>query len=82
MTQHLRIANAGIVQRAPGDWAETETARDILRSLEMVREADHPAITMIAGSPGIGKTQAVKFFCAQLGQDSIYIQAARGEGTA
>lgn len=82
MTHHLRIANARIVQRAPGDWAKTETARDILRSLEMVREADHSAMTMIAGSPGIGKTQAIKFFCDRLGQDSIYIPAARGEGTA
>ncbi len=82
MAQHLRIANTGIVGRAPGDWADTETACDILRSLEMVREAEQPAMTMIAGSPGVGKTQAVKQYCSQLGHDGIYIQAARGEGTA
>jgi len=82
MTQHLRIANAGIVPREIGDWAETETAQDIWRSLELVREVDQPAMTMIAGSPGIGKTQTIKRFCSHLGHDAVYIQAARGEGTA
>jgi DNA transposition AAA+ family ATPase len=64
------------------DWEETETAADILRSLEMVHETDGFALTMIAGSPGVGKTHAVKKFCEKLGHDAIYIQAARGEGTA
>ena len=59
-----------------------ETARDIQRSLEMVRESDQPAMTMIAGSPGVGKTEAIKRHCAQIGQDAMYIQAAKGEGTA
>lgn len=82
MAKHPRIANAGIVRRELGDWAETETAQDILRSLEMLRSTKNPAVTMIAGAPGVGKTDAVKRFCAQLGHDAIYIQAARGKGTA
>lgn len=82
MAQHLRIANAGIVQRAVGDWANTETAQDIRRSLDLVRAAERPAMTMIAGAPGTGKTTAVRRFCKELRHDAIYIQAARGEGTA
>lgn len=82
MTQHLRIANAGVIRRDIGDWAETETAKDITRSLDLVHAADKTAMTMIAGVPGIGKTTAVQRFCEGLGHDAIYIQAARGEGTA
>lgn len=82
MAQHLRIANTGVVHRQVGEWAETETAQDIRRSLEMVWTADRPSMTMIAGGPGIGKTTAIRHFCDSLGHDAIYIQAARGEGTA
>ncbi|WP_457650340.1 AAA family ATPase [Profundibacter sp.] len=82
MAQHLRIANAGIIRRQVGDWAETETAIDIRRSLEMVWTAERPSMTMISGGPGIGKTTAIQQFCDSLGHDAIYIQAARGEGTA
>lgn len=82
MAQHLRIANAGIVQRAVGDWANTETALDIRRSLDLMRAAERPAMTMIAGAPGTGKTMAVRRFCDGLGQNVVYIQAASGEGTA
>lgn len=81
MSPHLRIANAHVIHRQVGDWAETETAKDIQRSLEVVRAAKRPALTMIAGSPGVGKTMAVKRFCKSLGYKAIYLQAARGEGT-
>jgi len=82
MPQHLRIANARFEKRELGDWAETETARDITRSLEMVHDASRTAMTMIAGAPGIGKSMAVQRFCDRLEHDAIYMQAARGEGTA
>lgn len=82
MAQHLRIANAGIVNRQIGDWADTKTALDIQRSLDLVRASEKPAITMVAGAPGVGKTTAVQQFCKSLGHNAIYIQAARGEGTA
>lgn len=82
MAQHLRIANAGIVNRQIGDWADTETALDIQRSLDLVRASEKPAITMVAGAPGVGKTTAVQQFCKSLGHNAIYIQVARGEGTA
>ena len=82
MAHHLRIANAGIVKRQIGDWADTETALDIMRSLDLVQATEKPAITMIAGAPGVGKTTAIQQFCKALGHNAIYIQAARGEGTA
>ncbi|NRB19770.1 MAG: hypothetical protein HRU33_20025 [Rhodobacteraceae bacterium] len=52
-----------------------------LRSLERVREVEQPAMTMVAGSSGVGKTQVVKTFCFTPGYDGFYVQAARGEGT-
>ena len=81
MAHHLRIANAGTDPRQIGDWAETETARDIRRSLDLVKATDRPSITMIAGAPGTGKTSAVRRFCEAHGAKAIYIQVARGEGT-
>lgn len=82
MPHHLRIANAGIVHREIGDWAETGTALDITRSLELVKSTGQPAMTMIAGAPGTGKTTTVRRFCEAHGHDAIYIEAARGEGMA
>lgn len=82
MTQHLRLAKASDARRHLGDWADTETARDIIRSLDLVYETDRPSMTMIAGAPGVGKTRAIRRFCERIGHDGIYIQAASGEGTA
>lgn len=81
MAQHLRLANTGVVYREIGDWAETDTAMDILRTFECVRAMDKPSMSYIAGASGIGKTIAAKRFCETLGHDAIYIEAARGEGT-
>ena len=82
MAHHLRIANAGVEPRQIGDWADTETAQDIRRSLDLVQATNRPSITMIAGAPGTGKTSAVRRFCEAHGENAIFIQAARGEGTA
>ena len=81
MTQPIRLAKVSDRSRRIGDWAETQTARDITRSLEMVTAIDGPGFTMIAGGPGTGKTTAVRRFCEARGHDALYIQAARGEGT-
>ena len=58
-TQPIRLAKVSDRPRRIGDWAETQTARDITRSLEMVTVIDGPGFTMIAGGPGTGKTTAV-----------------------
>ncbi len=81
MAQHIRLAKITDPPRAVGDWAETEAARDIARSLDMVTASDAPGFTMIAGGPGTGKTTAVTRFCDRLGHDALFITAARGEGT-
>lgn len=81
MTQPIRLAKVSDRPRRIGDWAETQTARDITRSLEMVTAIDGPGFTMIAGGPGTGKTTAVRRFCEARGHDALYVQAARDEGT-
>lgn len=82
MAQHLRIANTGSATRSLDDFTETQTSKDIWRSLDMVRSINGTAMTMISGAPGVGKTLTVKQFCRSLGHDAIYMQAAKGEGTA
>ncbi|KPQ07735.1 MAG: AAA domain [Rhodobacteraceae bacterium HLUCCA12] len=81
MTQHLRIANAEFRPRKPGDFALTETAQDILRSLELMRHKPEPGVVMIAGAPGTGKTKALEFFASGLGHDAIDVPIASGIGT-
>ena len=81
MAEHLRLANAGFEKREIGDWAETETALDILRTLDLMRGSERPSLTLIAGAPGTGKTSAARRFRAQAGETAFYVQAARGEGT-
>lgn len=49
---------------AGDDFVETGTAQDILRSLEYVQTMGKPGMTMIAGGPGVGKTQALRRFAA------------------
>lgn len=39
-------------------------------------------MTYVAGVPGVGKTTAIREFCAGLGHNAIYMKAAIGEGTA
>ncbi|WP_216665214.1 AAA family ATPase [Pseudoruegeria sp. HB172150] len=51
-----------------------------MRSLDLVRSTPHPALTMIAGAPGVGKTRTLQQFCAREGQDAIYHSVAAGEG--
>lgn len=85
MAEHLRLAKTDDPppreMRAPGGFTETETAQDILRSLSLVRELGGATMTMIAGAPGAGKTQAVRHFADKHGHDCIYLSAVCGEGT-
>lgn len=80
MAQHLRIADAEFRPRRPDEFALTQTARDVLRTLELMRAKSAPAQVMIAGVPGSGKTMALKHFCAQEGHDALYWAIAAGEG--
>ncbi|TDL83903.1 hypothetical protein E2L05_18720 [Meridianimarinicoccus aquatilis] len=80
MAEHLRLAKTDSPPRVRG-FVMTDTARDILRSLSLVRQFGGAAMTMIAGAPGVGKSEALKHYAAQNGAGCIYIQAVRGEGT-
>lgn len=80
MAQHLRIANADFRPRRPGDFVQTETAQEILRSLELLRHRQEPGVAMIAGAPGVGKTKALQYFLSGLGHDAFRLEIANGEG--
>lgn len=80
MAELLRFATAESRPREPGEFVLTETARDIMRSLDWVRSSPGIAMTMIAGVPGAGKTRALQHFVAQEGYDAIYLKIANGEG--
>jgi DNA transposition AAA+ family ATPase len=82
MADHLRIATAQARPRVIGDYQETETAKDIARSLNLIRSQDGPSMTMIAGVPGTGKTMAIKEFCKHIGYHGTYLAIASGEGKA
>ena len=82
MTEHLKIANTDVPERRIGDWADTETSVDIRRSLELVKAARRPSMTMIAGVPGSGKTTTLIDFCHEHDGDVIYLPVAKAEGTA
>ncbi len=83
MADHLRLANATDAppRRDPGDFAITETARDIFRSVDLVRQIGGAAMTMVAGTPGTGKTAALRHYAETHRHQCIYVQAVRGEGT-
>ncbi|MGG7567738.1 AAA family ATPase [Rhodovulum sp. DZ06] len=68
-------------QAQPGGFVMTETAAEILRSLNLVRSGANGGVTMISGAPGIGKTEALLHLCEELGaQDAVYLRVAKGEG--
>ena len=76
----LRLANTQEQpRRETGDFIMTETAHDVYRSLDLVRKIGGPAMTMIAGIPGAGESEAVMQYAAE--HYCVYIQAVKGEGT-
>lgn len=81
MAQYIKLAKVTDPPRNVGDWAETDTARDITRSLDMVVASEAPGFTMISGGPGTGKTTTLTRFCDQMGHRALFVTAARGEGT-
>ena len=80
MAEHLRLAKTDAPPE-PGGFVMTETAQDILRSVTLVRQMGGAALTMIAGAPGVGKSQALEHYRRTHGMDCLYIQAVCAEGT-
>ncbi len=78
MAEHLRLIN----REAPpeGGWfVMTETARDMLRSLDQVRELFGGGMTMIAAAPGTGKSATVWRYL-QANRRTFIVEAFSGEG--
>jgi len=80
MPQIVQLEKSKVRGPDPTGFIRTETAEDIMRSLELVRSISGPAITMIAGAPGIGKTETLRHYHRELGQGAVYLSIAKGEG--
>ena len=83
MAEHLRLANTEAPQIEAGGFVQTETACSILQSLQLIELIDGPAMTMIAGASGVGKTRTLEHFAGQYALGEIYlghVTFKRGEG--
>ena len=63
-----------------GGFVMTHTAADIQRSVDLIRSIDGPAMTMISGAPGVGKSATLREITRKLGDDAVYVTIAKGEG--
>lgn len=61
MAEVVQLAKPGATAPVTQGFVMTESAQDILRSLQLVRAAGD-AITLIAAAPGTGKTEALRQF--------------------
>lgn len=92
MAEIVEFAKPGLQAPSTDSFVMTESAQDMLRSLQLVRAAGN-AITLIAAAPGTGKTQALKHFAIsqnaeKIDPDGRYVAdkvflhtAVAGEGT-
>ncbi|MEM7643974.1 MAG: AAA family ATPase [Pseudomonadota bacterium] len=83
MAQALHVIQPPEPPPAPGGYVETETARDIARSLNMALATR--GLTMIAGRSGVGKSTAVDRFCETLpdreGGGALRLTITSGQGS-
>ena len=80
MAEILKFEKAQAVVRPIGGFVMTETATDILRTLNTVRSIYGTAMTYISGGTGIGKTEALINFCQQQKGRSIFHSVMKGQG--
>ena len=80
MAEVVEFAKAGAQAPALGGFVMTESAQEMLRSLQLVSSSGD-AITLIAAAPGTGKTQALRQFKRTQRPDAIFHAAIAGEGT-
>ena len=80
MSEVLKFAKTN--PAASDDWGfiRTKTADDILRSLALVKSIDGPAMTMISGPPGVGKTVTLKHYERENCDDVFRVSVPSGEG--
>jgi DNA transposition AAA+ family ATPase len=79
MTEHLKLINTG-PQPETGRFVMTETAKDILRTLGLVRGRPGGGITMIAAAPGMGKTETLLHYL-QSAKRAFLVTCVAGEAS-
>lgn len=65
---------------ALGGFVLTETGKDILRSLRLVQEGFGEYVGLVAGAPGVGKSEAVRYFAQSCVSQVVVHRAVQGEG--
>lgn len=78
MAEVIQLAKTEVAKPARGGFVLTESARDMLRSLQMARE-EAGAMTLIAAAPGTGKTKALWHFKNEMMPKALLIKATAGE---
>ncbi len=79
MAEHLKLAKPSLPD-AP-DFVHTSTAENILLSVDMIRAQPRPAMTMVCGVPGCGKSTTLEML-AKSAPDARLVSIAPGEGGA
>ncbi len=81
MAEIVRLAKPEAPPRPrPGDFLMTTTATEMLTSLNLIRSSAGGGMTLIAGAPGIGKTETLLHLASELKDGAIYLRVAKGEG--
>lgn len=69
MAEVIEFAKPEAQAPATGGFVMTESAQEMLRSLQLVRAAGN-AITLIAAAPGTGKTEVLKHFTIEQNREA------------
>ena len=80
MSEVLKFEKAAPPTPDPKGFVMTETAKDILCTLAHVRSIQGPAISMISGVFGVGKSTTIDYYQRQHWENTIVISIAKGEG--
>lgn len=81
MAEVIEFAKPEAQAPATGGFVMTESAQDMLRSLQLVSAAACDAITLISAAPGTGKTEVLRHFKREHRPDAVFHTAVAGEGT-
>jgi hypothetical protein len=79
MPEHLKLANPSPPDVV--DFVRTGTAKNMLLSVGMIRAQPRPAMTMVCGVPGCGKSTTLDML-AKTDPDARLLSIAPGEGGA
>lgn len=79
MAEHLKLISPEVARPVPGQFIETDTASDILHSLGVVYQRPGEFVGLIAGAPGVGKSETIWRF-KQMTRAVFIHKAVQGEG--